>query len=116
MLGEGGDAMDSVDERRIVVATEEGIHVLTGAHVARVDDVAGRPVAGLAFDEHGWWAIVGERELWQSSDGSRWSVAATLPRRKATCLAATPAGLLVGTARAHLMRLERRALVPVPAF
>jgi photosystem II stability/assembly factor-like uncharacterized protein len=61
--------------------------------------------------------LVDGQELGESADGCRWSTAAvTVPKRKATCLAATPAGLLVGAARAHLLRLEGDQLVPVPSF
>src|SRR4030095_8663029 len=42
----------------------------------------------------------------------RWARVASTGRRRATCLAATPAGLLVGTARAHLLRLAGH---PLPA-
>ncbi len=107
-------SMDS--QRRVLVATDEGLQLVNGEGVARVDDLAGREVVALAVDGENRWAIVGGRELWRSADGFRWSPAAAVPKRKATCLAATPAGLLVGTTRAHLLRLEQDRLVPVPSF
>jgi len=101
----------------ILVATGEGLHVVDGDGAVRVDELAGREVRSLAADGEGWWALVEGRELWRSADGRRWSAAATVPkRRKATCLAATPGGLLVGTARAHLLRLGPEGLAPVPGF
>jgi photosystem II stability/assembly factor-like uncharacterized protein len=102
--------------RTILVATDEGLHLVNGEGAARVDDLAGREVGALAAGGDGWWALVEGRELWRSADGSRWSMFAQVPKRKATCLAATPAGLLVGTARAHLLRLDADRLVPVPSF
>lgn len=108
--------MSTQSRRTILVATDEGLHVVNGAGAARVDDLAGREVRALGAGGEGWWAIVEGRELWRSDEGYRWSKAATVPKRKATCLAATPAGLLVGAARAHLLRLERDQLVPVPSF
>jgi len=115
-LGEKETVMSVHSQRMILVATDEGLHVFNGQGAAHVDDLAGREVRALTVDGKGWWAIVEGRELWRSAEGYRWSPATTVPRRKATCLAATPAGLVVGTARAHLLRLERDRLVPVPSF
>jgi hypothetical protein len=103
-------------QRTILVGTEEGLHRVGDEGAARVDDLAGREVGALVVDAPGWWAIVDEQELWRSADGFRWSPVATGGKRKATCLAATPAGLLVGTRRAHLLRLEGDRLVAVPSF
>ena len=100
----------------ILVATDEGLHVVRGEGATRADDLAGRGVGALVAGGGNWWAIVEGRELWRSADGLRWASAATLPKRKATCLAATPTGLLVGTARAHLLRLEGERLAPVSSF
>src|SRR6266508_190667 len=103
-------------EGTILVATSEGLHVVNGEGAVRIDALAGREVRALAADGDGWWALVEGRELWRSADGCRWSAVATVPKRKATCLAATPGGLLVGTARAHLLRLGREGLAPVSSF
>jgi hypothetical protein len=100
----------------ILVATEEGLHLFDDTDTAHVEDLAGRQVRALAAGGEGWWAIVEGRELWRSVDGYRWSPAAIMPSGKATCLAVTTAGLLVGTERSHLLRLERGRLVPVLSF
>ncbi len=100
----------------ILVATDDGLHLFNDTTSKRVEDLAGREVRGLAGDGEGWWAIVRWRELWRSADGERWSPVATVPKRKATCAAATPGGLLVGTTRAHLLRLDHDRLVPVSSF
>ena len=89
---------------------------MNGEGAARVDDLAGRQVEALAPDGDGWWALVEDREVWRSADRSRWSMSAKVPKRKATCLATTPAALLVGTARAHLLRFEADRLVPMSSF
>ncbi len=102
--------MSTQSLRMVLVATDEGLYHVNGGGAARVDELAGREVRALAIGDDGGWAIVEGRELWRSAEGERWSPAATVPRWKATCLAATPAGLLVGTARAHLLRLDRRRL------
>ena len=108
--------MSTQSLRMVLVATDEGLYHVNGGGAARVDELAGREVRALAIGDDGGWAIVEGRELWRSAEGERWSPAATVPRWKATCLAATPAGLLVGTARAHLLRLERERLVVDSSF
>lgn len=103
-------------ERLILAATDDGLFLANGQDATSVDDLAGRKVLALAVDGEAAWAIVDGRELWRSGDGLRWSRFAAVPKQKATCMAPTPAGLLVGTARAHLLRLERDQLVAVPSF
>ena len=104
------------DQRKILVGTSEGLQVFNGDGGARIDELAGRELRALAADGQEWWAVVEGRELWRSADGWRWSAAAAVPKRKATCLAPAPGGLLVGTARAHLLRLGRDGLAPVSSF
>ena len=107
------------DQRTIILAgTEEGLHVWKEERDAAVDELAGREISALAADGEHWWAIVDGRELWQSADALRWTPAATVTKGKprATCLASTSSGLLVGTARAHLARLAGERLVPVASF
>jgi hypothetical protein len=100
----------------ILVATDEGLHVIEAAGAVRVDELAGREVPALAVDGEECWAIADGKELWGSPKGAGWSLVAKVPRRRATCLAATPAGLLLGTASAHLLRLDGARLVPIGSF
>jgi hypothetical protein len=100
----------------IMMATKDGLHLVNEQGAAPVDDLAGHDVLALAADGEGGWALVDGRELRRSADWRGWSRVAVVPKRKATCLALTPAGLLVGTARAHLLRLEEGRLAPVPGF
>ena len=106
-------------EQAVVVATDDGLHVFDVGGASgdghRVDDLAGPEVLGLELRGGGPWAIVGGKELWRCAHG-RWGRVATTGRRRATCLAATPGGVLVGTARAHLLRLEADKLLPVTGF
>ncbi len=107
------------DERTTILAgTDEGLHVWKEERAAAVDELAGREVSALAADGGHWWAIVDGRELWQSADALHWTLAATVAKGKprATCLASTVSGLLVGTARAHLARLTHGRLVSVASF
>lgn len=107
-------------ERAVVVATDDGLRAFESGGACgdggrRVDDLTGREVRALEVGGGGPWAIVDGKELWRRGDGC-WSRVASTGRRRATCLATTPTGLLIGTARAHLVRLERDRLVPVPSF
>lgn len=78
-------------------------------------DLAGREVTALARDGSRWWAITDGRTLWRGDRGA-WVEIPTVPGLEVTCLAATPVGLLVGTAGAHLLRLTDAGLAPVEAF
>ena len=109
------------DGRTILVATDDGLHVFdisngAGAREAgRIDDLAGCEITALEPGGGGPWAVVGGRELWRCANGN-WSSIASAGRRKATCLAATQGGLLVGTTRAHLLRLQGDRLTPITSF
>src|SRR5262245_20715177 len=107
------------DEHTVVVATDDGLHVFDVGGASgggrRFDELAGREVLGLELRGGEPWAIVDGKELWRSVDG-HWGGVAMTGRRRATCLAATPAGLLVGTAGAHLLHLEADTLRPVAGF
>jgi len=100
----------------ILIATDDGLHVLDGDNARSVDDLAGRGVLALAWHDAALWALVDGREVWRSEDMLGWSRVATVPKRRATCLATSPGGLLVGTAGAHLLRLEDARLVAIPSF
>jgi hypothetical protein len=100
----------------VLVATEEGLHLIQATGAVRVDALAAREVVALAADRERRWAIADGRELWASTAGVEWELLAKLPRGKATCLAATPAGLLVGTVRAHLLRLDGGRLASIRSF
>ena len=122
MLAPREATMDTIrGERTILVATDDGLHIFdigsgAGASEAgRIDDLAGREINALESEGGGSWALVDGKELWRGGGGS-WSSVATTGRRKATCLAETPAGLLVGTTRAHLLRLEDSRLAPITSF
>jgi hypothetical protein len=107
-------------ERTVLAATDDGLQVFDcaqgGADGRSVEALAGREVRALELRGGGPWAIVDGKELWRRVDGD-WSRVASTRRRRATCLAATEVGLLIGTARAHVLRLvEPDQLVPLSAF
>src|SRR5258705_6669109 len=100
----------------ILVATDEGLYLVAAAGAVRVDELAGRAVPALAVARGRRWAIADGKELWESAGDARWSLVATVPRPKATCLGATPEGLLICTAGAHLLRLDGDRLRPGRSF
>jgi hypothetical protein len=112
--------MDMNNERAVLVATDDGLRAFEIGGASRddrhrIDELAGREVHALELGGGGPWVIVDGTELWRSA-GGRWSAVASTGRRKATCLAATPAGLLIGTAGAHLLCLKQDQLVQVSGF
>jgi len=101
----------------ITIATTEGMHLIEDGKDIRVDALAGQEIRALAGGEGGRYALVGGRELWGSTNDRDWSLVAPVPaKRTGTCVAITPLGVLMGTARAHLLRLTGGELVRVPAF
>jgi photosystem II stability/assembly factor-like uncharacterized protein len=62
------------------------------------------------------WALVDGRTLWATDDGLALELRSSIDGPEATCLAPTPAGLLVGTEGAHLFRLAEGGLEPVESF
>ncbi len=103
----------------LLVGTGEGL-VELGAEgaVARVH-LKGRDVQAIAGDPTGWWALVEGAEVWHADqDRDQWRrVAAAPDSTRLTCLLADLDGLLVGTAGAHLLRLnDHGELAPVEGF
>ena len=100
---------------RIRIGTREGLWELEGDRVYSVDAFAGKCLSALAADGARDWAIVDGRTLWERSD-SAWKERAAIEGHAATCLAAAPGGLLIGTEEAHLLRLADDEPVPVESF
>jgi hypothetical protein len=87
----------------LLVATEDGVQGLEG-----------RDVKALAVDGATTWAIVDAREVWRRVDD--WSLAASWDGLPLTCLAASAEDVIVGTAEAHVLRLNGRTLVLDESF
>jgi hypothetical protein len=68
-----------------------------------------------ALDAAAAWAITDHKALHHRT-AAGWQEVAVVPGEPATALVAAPAGVVVGTAGAHLLRLDGDALVPVDAF
>jgi hypothetical protein len=103
-------------EPRIVVGTASGLRRLdaTGAQAPEV--FAGHTVTALARDGTRTWAVLDGDAIWVARDDGAGAAAASVAGPPATCLAWTPAGLLVGTEQAHLLRLAGDRLTPIEPF
>jgi hypothetical protein len=98
---------------RVLVGTSAGLHCLG---TRQTTELGGRDVTALARDGSGLWALVDGRTVLRRESDADWAPVATLGEATGTCLAATPAGLLVGTEGAHLWRVAEGGLARVQAF
>jgi hypothetical protein len=112
-----------ITAEKILVGTDRGLFVFTPRPVGTEHqtprdetDLAGREVIALARDQASTWSLVGGRAVWRASEDGGWEQVARVTGPAATCLAVTPHGVLVGTDKAHVRRLEDGRLTPMPAF
>jgi hypothetical protein len=101
--------------RRILIGTAAGLWTLEGESSREVDTFAGHAVTALATDAAVAWAISDGAALWQLR-ARAWRRRAAFEGPRATCLAPTRDGLLVGTEQAHLLRVTEAGVAPVEAF
>ena len=97
----------------ILLGTDDGIRVLGASGGAQLP---GRLVASVAQGPDGVWALVGPDELWRAADGDGWRHVATAAGPQPACLDAGGGQVLVGTAEAHLERLDGGQFRRVGAF
>jgi hypothetical protein len=121
--------MAVVDALDVLVGTARGLFALgtrvqtetdrtapVPARVAALDaGLANREITALARVDSDTWMILDGHTVGRVRDG-RWEEMARLDGAPATCLAASPQGILVGTEEAHLLRLDGRRLVPLDDF
>lgn len=98
---------------RLLVGTSEGLYELAGQERKYFE---GHDVTALAVHDDHCWALVGGRTVWRSGPGGSWEEVTKVAGDPGTCLALTPSSLVVGSAGAHLLRLEGRQLIPVESF
>jgi hypothetical protein len=98
---------------RILVATREGLHRFDEKGVPESVDHAGRHVSSVARERSALWAVVDGTEIWHAPDAiaaGLWAwervvdLDGGLARLRATVIADTDAGVLVGTSEARLLR------------
>ena len=110
----------------VLAGTGKGLFSFDAALGERRVELEGHDVRVVA--PAGWkvlWAVVDQAEVWRSDDLIGWKAVASLAdlpgeRLQAECLADTRAndedGILVGTSRAHLVRLTHDRLERVESF
>ena len=103
-------------EVRILIGTEAGLWQLGDGTPEPVEVFAARELTALARDGARTWALVEGRTLWAKSEGGPWREHGVIEGPTATCLAASPGGMLVGTEHARLLRLARGTLSRVESF
>ncbi|HXY73491.1 MAG TPA: hypothetical protein VEM41_13215 [Actinomycetota bacterium] len=101
---------------RILVATADGIHELDANGEALPTQLEGRSVTAVASQRGGRWAIVDGAEVWRCAEGRDWTRVAAADGDHLTCLAPTAAGVLAGSAGAHLFRVDDATIEPVASF
>lgn len=98
---------------RLVVGTTDGFVLLgNGSPVRSLD---GMSIVAMSRQDGRIWALADGRGL-LSGDGARWEQCANVGGDPGTCVLASTSGVLVGTAGAHLLRLEHAALRRVESF
>ena len=100
-------------QKNILVGTADGLHVVGSESPVQI---AGQEVKSLAGGGSAWWAIVGDREVWRSSDGGGWMQVASLEGLRANCVLPTEAGPYIGTSEARIYAIRDEAAVPVHSF
>ena len=103
---------------RILVGTVEGIHEIEESGrrgPSRHPGMAGE-VTVVAPEAGRLWAVVAGRAVWRTEGPDPWVHVADLEGFRATCLAGTRAGVVVGTSAARLFRLAGDDLELVSSF
>ncbi len=101
---------------RILAGTDDGLHAFdAGGGVGSVQ-LPGRRITALGPEYPALWAIVTASEVWRSDGADDWVLRGTVEALRATCIADTRAGVVVGTSEAHLKRVTDAGLEAVEAF
>ena len=101
---------------RILIGTDAGLWQFAGGVLEAVEAFAAREVTALARGGIRTWALVEGRTVWMRSAGRPWQERISIEGARATCLAPTARGLLVGTEGAHLLRIAKNRAAPVESF
>jgi hypothetical protein len=100
---------------QLLVGTEDGLWQLASDELQPVEKFAARAITALSRDATRACALVDGDALWEQRDG-RWHERAKIDGASATCLARTKDDILVGTERAHLLRVSGDRVERVDAF
>jgi hypothetical protein len=100
---------------RILVGTDDGVHEFEARGVSR-RQLPGRRVTALSREGWECWGILDDSEVWHTAGVDWWFRVAALEGLRATCLADTRAGVVVGTEEAHLFRVAGEGLEQITTF
>jgi hypothetical protein len=91
----------------LLVGTGDGLWMVEDGGPPSLLAVPERKVTAVAAHADGWVAVTDGREIWTDESAGAGEPVATVDvaRPEATCVAGPPAGALVGTAEAHLLRV-----------
>ena len=103
---------------RILVGTVDGVREIEESGRWEPTRHAGIPgaVTVVAPEADRLWAVVDGRAVWRTEGPDLWLHVADLKGLRATCLAGTRAGVVVGTSQAHLLRVAGDGLELVGSF
>ena len=91
----------------VLVGTVDGLHRVGQPGGRDGAPLAGHRVTALARGaDDEWLAVLDGRSLWRGDGGTAWEEVTGLDGPQATCVVALPGGALVGTAEAHLVRVD----------
>jgi hypothetical protein len=107
----------------ILVATREGLHRFDEQGGAEAVDHAGRPVLSIGRARSALWAVIDGTEIWHAPDATipgTWEhvvdLGGAVAGLRATVIADTEAGVLVGTSEARLLRVPDGSLEAIAGF
>ncbi len=96
----------------VLVGTVDGLRRLEdGGAVA----LPGHRVTVITRTDDGWLALLDGRSLWRGDGGTAWEELAAVDGPEARCVVAVPGGALIGTAEAHLVRVDADGATEVVA-
>ena len=99
----------------ILVGTDDGVQAFETDGRRKSHELTGRKITALGGSASSLWVVASGKEVWNSANGD-WDAVAALDRYRANCIAATGAGVLLGTSEAHLCRVEKDGIESVEGF
>jgi hypothetical protein len=97
----------------LLVGTAQGLHEIGGEGAVHLP---GQEITALARDGQAWWAVVAGEAVWRNQGDGTWDQQAVAGDQRLACISSGPAGVLVGTAEAHLGRVAQGIVERIEPF